>query len=88
MLVGAAPIPLLRPIDPGPRELLLHRWPAGTDVTLDTEPIAGLGTLQVNAPSGSRSLRAEDVSSALAVVAAARSPRPRDDERPEPPPLY
>jgi hypothetical protein len=88
VLVGAAPVPLLRPIDPGPRELLLHRWPTGTDVTLDTEPIAGLGTLHVRAPAGARSFRAEEVSSALAVVAAARSPRPRDDERPEAAPPY
>jgi len=88
VLVGAAPIPLLRPLDPGPRELLLHRWPAGTDVTLDTEAIAGLGTLQVRAPSGARTLRTEDVSSALAVLAAAKGPRPRDDERPEAAPPY
>lgn len=87
MHVGAAPLPLLRPIDPGPRDLLLSSWPYGDALSLSGAPEDG-GAIRVRTATRTivfRADEADDARALLAAVADERRPRadaPTDSARP------
>lgn len=76
LYVRAAPRPLLRPADPGPRVMLVRTWPIDARIVVDSEPFAARGSMTVISPTGASHFRAEDISSALDVLRAAYEQRP------------
>jgi hypothetical protein len=87
--VSAAPRPLLRPADPGPRELRLDSWPYDSDVTLDGASAENARTLTVRTATRVTRFRTSDDEAALDVRRAVTESRPqREDARPDAPPRY
>jgi hypothetical protein len=87
--VGAAPRPLVRPADPGPRDLLLTSWPHEADVEVEIEPVDDAGTLTVRTNARITRFRTRSTADAIAVRRAVADARPRRGvQRLEPAPPY
>lgn len=86
--VGAAPLPVLRPADPGPRDLLLTSWPYDSELSLDRPSADDAGSLTVRSATRAAHFRTDDTAGALDLRRAVTDAQQRDDARAGSPPRY
>ncbi len=77
LYVGAAPLTLLRPHDPGPRDLYLETWPYESAFSMDAVPNDDGATVRLRTPNRAVSYQLASLTEATAVRAVAADARRR-----------
>jgi hypothetical protein len=75
LYVGAAPLTLLRPHDPGPRDLYLETWPYESPFSMDAAPTSDGATVQLRTPNRAVSYQLASLTEATALRAVAADAR-------------